>query len=215
MTFDSFLHKIPEIKRLKPLGFSAQAIMMPANRQKLSYIDEQLHKNARQSAVMMLLYPKDKQMSILLIQRALSTGVHSGQIGFPGGARDKEDKNLQDTALRETQEEIGVDPRSVQDIKAFTKLYIPASNYIVQPFLGVLTQSPIITCNYDEVAGIIELPVKDLLSSNIIQHVGRTTSYGTYLDVPAFVYQDSIIWGATAMMLSELREALKTLYGLS
>ncbi len=211
MTFDSFLHKIPEIKQLEPFGLPAQELMLPTQIHNLTPLNEDLQTYARHSAVMMLLYPKAKQMVVLLIQRALSKGIHSGQIGFPGGGFEAQDKDLKQTALRETQEELGIEPSSIHEIKAFTKLYIAASNYVVQPFFGIMNHTPIINKNESEVASIIELPLKDLLSNDIVQTAVRSTSYASNIDVPAFVYKDSIIWGATAMMLSELRETLKSL----
>ncbi|MHC5202573.1 NUDIX hydrolase [Myroides sp. LJL119] len=212
MTFDSFIHKIPEIKRLTPAGLSAQALMVPKQRESFLHINSTLESNARQSAVMMLLYPKGSDLSVLLIQRAICGGVHSGQIGFPGGAYDKTDLDLKHTALRETFEEVGIESRQISCLKEFTKVYVPPSNFVVQPFLGVLSESPIFNCNPSEVAGIIELPVKALLSDQIVQQVSMKTSYADFIQVPAFVYQKYIIWGATAMMLSELREAIKHLY---
>lgn len=211
MTFDSFIHKIPEIKRLTPAGFSAQALMAPRAREKFLHIDANLEKTARHSAVMMLLYPKGADLFILLIQRASCGGVHSGQIAFPGGAYDKSDQDLRYTALRETYEEVGIDMKSITCIKAFSKVYVPPSNFVVQPYLGVLKQTPVFNCNAAEVAHVIELPVKELLSSHIIRQVDIKTSYAEFVQVPAFVYQEYTIWGATGMMLSELRETLRDL----
>ena len=120
--------------------------------------------------------------------------------------------SLERTALRETDEEIGVSPSKIQVLKAFTRVYIPPSNFIVQPYLGVIDHTPKMTLSVDEVASVIEMPLKTLLDDSIVKEVGLQTSYAKFIDVPAYVYNDFTIWGATAMMLSELKETIKQVY---
>ncbi|MDM1396520.1 CoA pyrophosphatase [Myroides odoratimimus] len=212
MTFDSLLHRIPEIKSVNLLGVEAQQLMVPEERRPYLAVDDFIKKDPRYSAVMMLLYPKGEDTSILLIERASCGGVHSGQIGFPGGKYEEEDLSLEMTALRETDEEIGVSPSKIQVLKAFTRVYIPPSNFIVQPYLGVIDHTPKMTLSVDEVASVIEMPLKTLLDDSIVREVGLQTSYAKFIDVPAYVYNDFTIWGATAMMLSELKETIKQIY---
>lgn len=209
MTFETFFHQIQAIKTAELLGIEAQEVMVPSERRPYLEIEKFTDKQPRTSAVMMLLYPKQEEMSLLLIERAVYKGVHSGQVGFPGGKFEKEDRNLEETALRETNEEVGIPANQIEVIKPFTQVYIPPSNFIVQPFLGVITETPTINpCAY-EVANIIELPLKTLMDDSIVKSVYLQTSYADYIEVPAFVYDDYTIWGATAMMLSELKETLK------
>lgn len=209
MTFETFFHQIQAIKSAELLGIEAQEVMVPMERRPYLEVENFKNKQPRTSAVMMLLYPKQEELSLLLIERAVYKGVHSGQVGFPGGKYEKEDGNLEVTALRETNEEVGITANQIEIIKPFTQVYIPPSNFIVQPFLGVITETPKIDPCTHEVANIIELPLKTLMDDSIVKSVYLQTSYANDIEVPAFVYDDYTIWGATAMMLSELKETLK------
>lgn len=209
MTFDSFLHKITEIKSILPAGLDAHKIMTPIDRFPFIDVNNFIDRNPRQSAVMMLCYPVNNEPNILLIEREVYDGVHSGQIAFPGGKSELDDPSLMYTALRETDEEVGINPNTIEVIRSFTQVYVPPSNFVIQPFLGVLTEQPKLTPSEMEVAKIIELPLSVLLDDSIIQSVHMKTSYAANVDVPAFVHEGFTIWGATAMMLSELKQTLK------
>lgn len=212
MTFDSFLHKIEQIKGATPRGIDAHRLMIPEERIPYLYADDFAARNPRASAVMMLLYPKGLETHVLLIERATYKGVHSGQIGFPGGKYEREDADLLHTALRETQEEVGIEDKDIQIIQPYTKIYIPPSNFFVQPYLGISQKELLFIPDAFEVANIIELPLDILMEDQSVQTVEMKTSYASWTQVPAFVYKDYTIWGATAMMLSELKETLKTAF---
>ena len=212
MTFDSFLHKIEQIKGATPRGIDAHRLMIPEERIPYLYADDFAARNPRASAVMMLLYPKGLETHVLLIERATYKGVHSGQIGFPGGKYEREDADLLHTALRETQEEVGIEDKDIQIIQPYTKIYIPPSNFFVQPYLGISQKELLFIPDAFEVANIIELPLDILMEDQSVQTVEMKTSYASWTQVPAFVYKDYTIWGATAMMLSELQETLKTAF---
>ncbi|MTG98974.1 MULTISPECIES: NUDIX hydrolase [Myroides] len=212
MTFDSFLHKIQEIKNTLPLGVEAQALMVPKERIPYLYAEDFLEHHPKRSAVMMLLFPKGEEISLLLIERATYKGVHSGQVAFPGGKYEDSDLNLERTALRETMEEVGILPKDIEVIKPFTTVYIPPSNFIVQPYLGIVKDTPRIIPSVDEVANTIAIPLHALLDDTLIQQVPMTTSYAQSISVPAYVYEGYQIWGATAMMISELKETLKLVF---
>ncbi|WP_410880700.1 NUDIX hydrolase [Myroides sp. DW712] len=212
MTFDSFLHKIEQIKDATPMGIDAHRLMIPVERVPYLYADDFVTRNPRASAVMMLLYPKAMETHVLLIERATYKGVHSGQVGFPGGKYEYEDVDLLHTALRETQEEVGIVDKDIQIIQPYTKIYIPPSNFFVQPYLGISQKELLFIPDAHEVANIIELPLAILMEDQLVQTVEMKTSYASWTEVPAFVYQDYTIWGATAMMLSELKETLKTAF---
>ncbi|WP_413512623.1 NUDIX hydrolase [Myroides odoratus] len=209
MTFDSFLHKIEQIKGAKPAGIDAHRLMIPVERVPYLYAEDFVERNPRESAVMMLLYPKGQETNVLLIERATYKGIHSGQVGFPGGKYELEDLDLEHTALRETHEEVGILGKDIQIIQPFTKIYIPPSNFYVQPYLGISKKELSFTPDAFEVANIIELPLHILLQDQLIKEVALKTSYALWTHVPAFIYGEYTIWGATAMMLSELRETLK------
>jgi len=158
---------------------------------------------------MMLFYPKNEVTHLILIIRNSYPGVHSSQIAFPGGKVEDFDFDLKSTALRETHEEIGVHPDKVTVIKDFSSVYIPPSNFLVHPFLGISTSELQFTLQEEEVAGIVEMPVSMLLDDSIITNKTIETSYSKSIGVPVFQISEHAVWGATAMMLSELKDALK------
>lgn len=163
----------------------------------------------KKAAVLMLVYPKNNETHIVLIVRNTYPGVHSSQIAFPGGKVELEDDSLAHTALREAEEEIGVNRMYVEIIKSFTEVYIPPSNFLVSPFLGISTQELNFVRQENEVADIIELSMNDFLDDSNVVMRKLTTSYANEIDVPAFLVKEHIVWGATAMMMSELKETIK------
>ena len=120
-----------------------------------------------------------------------------------------EDFDLRQTAIRETYEEIGVHPSVINVVCAFTEVYIPPSNYMVYPFLGYSQVELDFELQVDEVAGIVELSLKDFLDDKIIVTNTMKTSYAGNIEVPGFQVNEHFVWGATAMMLSELKDVLK------
>lgn len=167
--------------------------------------------HARPSAVLCLLYPIDDQLNVLLMKRNTDRSAHSGQISFPGGKHEPTDQNLLHTAMREANEEVGIQPETIDVLGALTSLYIPVSNFNVYPFIGYAPQRPQYNINPAEVAHIIEVPV-----SKIMQDTAKTTTHvlspampTTPLLVNAYtISEDTLIWGATAMILSELEVLL-------
>lgn len=209
MDFHSFLKYVPKIAKETLPAAHAHAKMAPIERLELlnrfSYEDL----SPKKAAVMMLFYPKESQTHLVLIVRNSYPGVHSSQIAFPGGKVESCDVSMADTALRETEEEIGIHKSSIEIIKEFTEIYIPPSNFLVAPFLGVCITKPSFVLQPDEVAGIIELPLSVFLDDKNVVTRKLTTSYAASIDVPAFLVKEHVVWGATAMMMSELKETLK------
>jgi len=209
MNFDAFLNYIPQILDENLPGEDAHMEMMPAERIAI-FKDLDLEKiNPREASVMMLFYPKNDEPHMVMILRNSYKGVHSSQIGFPGGKVEQSDVSLADTALRETFEEIGIDRELINIVRPFTPLYIPPSNFKVYPFLGYAVQE--LTFNPDdrEVFGIIEMPLSTLMDDNTKVSKTLSTSYMEEVDVPAFQFEEYFIWGATSQMLNELKEVLK------
>ncbi len=208
MDFSDFLKYVPKIKQEKLLAEQAHLKMVPLER----ILDvEKINKNAnkpRKAAVMMLIYPKNNKSHLALIVRNTYPGVHSAQIGFPGGKVELEDSTLTHTALRETHEEIGIHPDKIEVIKNFTTVFIPPSNFVVAPFLGISYSELEFIEQKEEVAGIIEFPLLDLLNEKTIVNKIMNTSYGNNIEVPTFKINDHYVWGATAMMMSELKEVI-------
>ncbi|KKO00349.1 hypothetical protein LCGC14_0127670 [marine sediment metagenome] len=167
-------------------------------------------KNPRKAAVMALFYPTVNQnTNLLLILRKTYEGVHSNQVGFPGGKAEKSDDGLLTTALRETHEEVGVRPNDVTLVKQISEIFIPPSNFIVQPYIGLYKNPKPFVKQDTEVELILEVPIVDFLDENKVVSKKLTTSYAKDFEVPAFELNGYIVWGATAMMLNEIKELLK------
>ena len=210
MDFQDFLKFVPNLIPIELPAELAHMKMAPKERlEALKNINLET-KNPRIAAVMMLLYPKKDKTHLVLIVRNAYNGVHSSQIAFPGGKYENIDLDFRETALRETHEEIGVAPEKIDVIKDFTPMYIPPSNFLVHPFLGISDEELSFYPDIREVAAIIELPLSVFLSDEIIIEATLSTSYANDVLVPAFNIQNHIVWGATAMILSELRDVLKT-----
>lgn len=208
MLFQDFLKYVPKIEKEKLLAEDAHAKMAPLER--ISFLNKEnyLNKNPKEAAVLMLFYPKEAQTHLALIVRNSYPGVHSSQIGFPGGKVEDSDKNLEETALRETHEEVGISPEKVQIVRAFSQIYIPPSNFLVSPFMGISSEELKFIPDLDEVKRVLEFPISLFLDENSITKVKMSTSYATDIEVPAFMVDKYVVWGATAMMMSELKMAL-------
>jgi 8-oxo-dGTP pyrophosphatase MutT (NUDIX family) len=184
--------------------------MAPAERIQLMQEKTWKGNNAKQAGVMALFYPNLRHhTNLLLILRKTYNGIHSNQIGFPGGKYEKGDRDLSFTALRETEEEVGVPRDQVLIIKALSKVYIPPSNFDVQPFVGLYHRPGPFVLEEAEVAALVEVSLDDFLDDAKIFAQKLSTSYAREIEVPAFHLNGHTVWGATAMMLSEIKELLK------
>ena len=162
------------------------------------------------SAVLVLFYEKEDGINLVLILRKKYHGVHSAQVSFPGGKHDPEDEALKLTALRETEEEVGIKKEDIHVIGQLTDLYIPPSNYLVQPFVGYLEQTPEFTPEPKEVEEVIEAPLSLLLDDSIMgKKKIKVSARNLKINYPYFDVKGHTVWGATAMMLSELKEVLQ------
>jgi 8-oxo-dGTP pyrophosphatase MutT (NUDIX family) len=163
--------------------------------------------STRRSAVLMMFYPKGEDIFLPLILRPQYDGVHGGQMAFPGGRVELKDKDIQATALREAQEEIGIKATDVKVIKNLTELFIPPSNMFCQPVVGYMPTRPYFYPDEREVAGIFEVSISEILDPSILQ-LRTVETQGVKLETPCFVIQEQIVWGATALMIAELVEIL-------
>jgi 8-oxo-dGTP pyrophosphatase MutT (NUDIX family) len=203
MSFNDLLMKISNFDSSTLPGAKAHNLVMG------NHIRDQIFKDVRhkgdrkQAAVLALLYPdKNQQARMVFILRKTYNGHHSGQISFPGGKQEVFDKTLLETALRETEEEIGVSSDQV-DIKAqLSSIFIPISNFQVQPFLGVSHQPLSFKIDPIEVEQVLPLSFDEILN-NPLQPISHTYFDKTYT-LQAFQVGGFKIWGATAMILSEI-----------
>lgn len=186
-------------------GAEFQHLMAPESRNPLQI----KHTNAPfAAAVLLLLYPIDSIWHIALTKRHTYKGSHSGQISFPGGKRENSDTSLQETALRETQEEIGVRCTNSDCIGQLSQLHIPISNFMVNPYVAIISERPEMKKDEHEVKHIIEIPL-ELILDDKYQSTTEITSDKYQFHTPIYQLEDDYIWGATAMILSEFAEILK------
>ena len=161
--------------------------------------------HARLAAVLALLTPEEDSWHITLIKRPTHPrDLHAGQISFPGGGLEKGDRSFEDCAMRETFEEIGVPPTSINIIGELTKLYVYASNNLVYPFVGYLQKPFQYTINEKEVESVISMPMTHFTRSEVVQHTTLKVRNYTLKEVPYYDLNGEVLWGATAMMISEL-----------
>lgn len=165
--------------------------------------------DARESAVLMLLYPMDGELHLPLILRNVYPGVHSGQIGLPGGRVEEFDTELVDTALRETEEEVGVPRAEIQVLGRLSQLYIPPSNFLVHPFIGYSTSRPNFVPDHTEVQQVIETRLNDFLDEKNIDETVVEVGGGMKMKVPRFLINGHTVWGATAMMMAEFAAIMR------
>ena len=206
--FNIFIEKL-KTRLSEPLpGSMAHDIMASESRLKLKMPSP--NERTRESAVLILFYPSENQIFIPLILRPQYDGVHGGQMAFPGGRAEKEDENLTRTALREAQEEIGVRISDVKVLGELTKLYIPPSNFYVQPVVGYMTHKPDFYPDPREVDKVVEISLNEIKSPTII---GRKTIIvrGVEINTPFYDIKETTVWGATAMMISELLTVIQSL----
>ncbi len=194
---------ISELRGTLP-GEQAQLKMAPEFRGEFPHNSE-----PQAAAVMILMYPLRNATGMVFIKRNSYDGPHSAQVSFPGGAWEVEDRSLEQTALRETREELGIKGK-IQVLGQLTELHIPVSNFIVTPFAGWLDQRPDFFPDPSEVQYIIETSLEFLLDpANILsdhwEHHGRS------IRAPFYLVENEKVWGATAMMLCEFLQVASRL----
>jgi len=210
VNFDDFSNRISKIENLELPGSASHYKMTPLFRVKELESGKVLKKNPKRAAVMALFYPNlEGQTYLLLILRNTYKGIHSNQIALPGGKVEKSDLNLLETALRETYEEVGADREQITVIRSLSEIYIPPSNFEVTPYLGLYKKEKPFLMQVEEVAAIVEVPLQDFMDDKKIFHQILNTSYAQNVEVPAFNLNGYTVWGATAMMLNEIKELFR------
>lgn len=201
-----FVDKLGKMLSAPLPGLKAQSLMIPPTRRMKVY--DQMNE-AKLSAVLILFYEVDGEIYFALIKRAKYEGVHSGQIALPGGQYEETDKELTETALREAEEEIGIEARKVKIIGALSPIYIPPSHFKVFPFAGYYPEKPKFKADGVETTEIIEIKLSDFYNPEFQTEKEIITRDGNRVTVPCFFLNHHIVWGATAMILSELLFLIK------
>jgi 8-oxo-dGTP pyrophosphatase MutT (NUDIX family) len=164
--------------------------------------------DARVAAVLILLYPDTGSVHTVFMQRHNYDGVHGGQISFPGGKKEDSDKDIIHTAIREAEEETGIDPEGISVLGTLTPLFIPVSNMIVTPVVGWTEKMPDFKHQPEEVVFLIDAELKRFLDPSMLK-IKPFEIRGEMIDVRYFDYNGNVIWGATAMILNELLTIIK------
>ncbi len=164
---------------------------------------------SRKSAVLILFYKRNNEVYFVLIQRSKYKGAHSNQVSLPGGKVEDSDRNIVHTALRETYEEVGVKMEDVDVISHLTDVYIPVSKFNVTPVLGLLNYTPDFNIDTREVEEVLEVKLSELVRIEQLELSKIQMGNGGVIESPCFKFNSKIVWGATALILNELRWIIK------
>ena len=215
MNFKDLKRIIPKLKLSNLNSKTSQIKLAPSFRKEFIKLNSNKLLNSKKAAVTAALYADDNNLvRLILILRNTYNGVHSNQIGFPGGRVEEDDKTLFDTAIRETFEEIGIAVEKNELIRELKEIYIPPSNFNVYPFLVLLNHPPSFVKDDKEVKEIITIDLDSLLNCKITQTLIPVPTILNELNtqndvlVPTFKLAGYNVWGATAMMLSEIRDLI-------
>jgi len=181
---------------------SFQNPMMPWFR-KMVPTSQKTMDQAKKAAVLAHLFEGAQGLELLFMKRPPYDGTHGGQISFPGGRKELSDSSYEQTALRETAEEVGIPKKSVTVIRKLDPLYIPPSNFIVHPYIGYSRELPELVLDPKEVAYTFSIPLQVLMSGELIGRATVPTKYGK-VKVPAYLWGDEVIWGATAIITARI-----------
>lgn len=163
---------------------------------------------ARKSSVLLMLHEFNNDIYCTLTERSEKLGTHSNQIAFPGGKIEQNESEVE-ACLRETHEEIGIDRNSIKIIGQLTSIYIPPSNFLVYPFIGITNQKPTYKLNTYEVKEVFDFNIYKLLNENIVKEKKIKTANGMLVQAPYFEIKNKVVWGATAAILNEFKEILQ------
>ncbi len=211
MKFNRFIQHISSYGFNDLPGQEAQLLMAPDIRRE-EIRNMGTGNDPVKSAVLILVYPGDEgEAHTVFIKRPQYDGVHSGQIAFPGGRYEAGDANMMETALREAEEEIGIGRDEVEVSGKLTDLYIPPSNYLVSPFIGIMPKQPLFAPDKKEVDHIIEVPLRIFSDNAYPARLPITMATGECIDTPCYLAGHHAIWGATAMIMAEFVAVIRKL----
>lgn len=202
--FDSIVRLLKENLNKGLPGLLAQQKMAPDLRGRHD-LPKKPNVTTRESAVLISVYPENGLANTILIKRPVYNGAHSGQVSFPGGKREIPDKSLIETALREAEEEVGIDTNLVEILGSLTPLFVPVSNLIVVPIIGIMPKPIKLHPNIQEVEYVITANLDDFkLAKNIST---KTICIGKIpISAPYYNIMEEVVWGITAMIIAEFSE---------
>ncbi len=195
----------------KPLpGLTSHLKMAPASRVAEIENIESYYENAKKSAVMILLYQENNSTKVIFIRRSFYVGIHAGQIAFPGGRFEDSDLMIENTALREIEEEIGITADKIEILGRLSDIYVPPSNFLISIFVGYLKEKPAYNIDEREVAEVIEIDLADFFRENIIhQKDFLVPSADTTVNALYYKVGNIDLWGASAMVMTEFLDIIK------
>jgi 8-oxo-dGTP pyrophosphatase MutT (NUDIX family) len=186
-----------------------EAAHTPYKRYRQQFETSNAEQPRRPAAVAIHLYPQNSAWHFILIERSTYNGQHSGQMAFPGGKPEPTDPHLEFTARRESLEEIGIQIDQGQHLKTLSKVWIPVSGFEVSPYVFLHEQAPLLQPDPREVQEIISVSVSDLIADSSLTSKDIEIPGGQVLEAhPCFLLNNKIVWGATALMLNEVRMLL-------
>ncbi len=186
-------------------GKTSQKAMLAKPRKKINFPNSEEH--AIPSAVLILLYQESDDIHFILTERTNEVQHHKGQISLPGGSWE-EGEQLHETAMRETEEELGIPMKNIEIVSELTPLFINVTGYIIHPFVGFVSAKPNIIPQPNEVSNVFTATISELLNP-INSKTELWTIRETPVDVPFFKFGKYKVWGATAMILSEFQQCIE------
>jgi 8-oxo-dGTP pyrophosphatase MutT (NUDIX family) len=210
-SFDTLIERLAERLQLPLPGANAHNLMraIPTG---TNFTNFQHKTQPKPGSVLILLYSENGNINFPLIQRPVYTGAHSGQVSFPGGKAEP-GEDVITTALREGQEEIGIDPASISIIGKLSDFFVIPSNFMVSPIVAYTRASPVFVPDNKEVESILIGNVNELIQDDAIKSKEIIAAGRFNMIAPHFEIESQIVWGATAMMLNEFRTIVLELYG--
>lgn len=187
----------------------AAAHLRLAPRPRKGWHPDQIRPGARKAAGLVLIYPLADTPHVLLTVRAGGLELHRGQVSLPGGKVEPKE-TIQDAALREAAEEVGVEPGLVRVLGTLSPLYIPVSDFALHPVVGITDHRPVFRRHSDEVGRILEIALECFVTPEGTPRRGAISRGGDQILIPYFELNDERVWGATAMVLAELLAVLGT-----
>ena len=203
MRFEKFIFHLKDRINTKLPGRNSHKKMKINYREKIKFTFKK--NTAKPAAVLLLLYPNNDKIYFYLTKRTEGLKYHKGQISFPGGTKEN-NETLLETALRETEEEIGINKHKISILGKITSLFIPITGFMITPFIGFISEKHPTRLDPNEVADLFSVNVLDLINNNKL--IENRKFQGTDVNVPYFSLNNHIVWGATAMVLSEFKDII-------